>query len=351
MAGVDSDPKARTLYDDWQVRRARLADVAAEGGGPADYHVVELRLLDYLLRRYRGAPEAARPARFPLSTTVFVDHRALTVHHHLGRGLIPTITSADEALAHVRSIVDRMRSPAAAGEAGEPDEAVAAFTIPPPADPAEAARTRLCSGEAAVRLRAALELGKIGTLDDVGLLSDLLSLPAAPDEHPRERAAILYAMQKLSGQEVEPFDPPAVPTRAEELRVQHAREQMTCVIRLYRWMGVVGAAISGMLAIWLCIDWTSGEPSLPAEYAAILCFYVVSALAFPASLTVAHRLATDPEGMLPRARLVGIILAAAWFPLFTLPAIFCVRMVTEQFGVYCESFRRIPKPEPPRINH
>lgn len=338
MDGMDSDPKTPTLYDDWQARRARLAQVAAEA---ADYHVVELRLLDYLLRRYQGSPQAALPARFPLSTAVFVDHRALTVHHHLGRGLIPTISNAEEALAHVRSIVDRLRSPAGASEAGASEEGIAPCAIPPPADPAEAARTRLCSGEAAVRLQAALELGKIGTLDDVGLLSDLLSLPPAPDEHPRERAAILYAMQKLSGESVEPFDPPPVPINTDALRIEQAREEMAWVIRLYRWMGALGVVVSATSAVWLCIDLSSGEPSLPWEFAAILCFFcVLSAMALPASLSVAQRLATNPEGMLPRVRLVGIILAMAWFPLFTLPAIVCVRAVTEHFEVYCQAFPR-----------
>ena len=69
MVGMDTNPKARTLYDDWQARRARLAEMAGEA---ADVHAVELRLLDYLLRRYQGMPEAARPARFPLATGVFV---------------------------------------------------------------------------------------------------------------------------------------------------------------------------------------------------------------------------------------------------------------------------------------
>ena len=60
-------PSTRTLYDDWLARRAQLA---AAGGGAADWRAVELRLLDFLLRRYRDSPEAARPARFPLPSGV-----------------------------------------------------------------------------------------------------------------------------------------------------------------------------------------------------------------------------------------------------------------------------------------
>ena len=53
---------------------------------------------------------------------------------------------------------------------------------------------------------AALQLGERGGLDDIGLLSDLLSSPASLDEHPRERAALLHAMQRLSGTTTETFD-------------------------------------------------------------------------------------------------------------------------------------------------
>ncbi len=69
----------------------------------------------------------------------------------------------------------------------------------------------LCNADPAVRIHAALELGESGNLDDIGLLSDLLSLPIGPDEHPRERAALLYAMQRLSGGATEPFDMTGVP--------------------------------------------------------------------------------------------------------------------------------------------
>ncbi len=114
MAGTTADLNVRTLYDDWQSRRQRLAEAA---GGEADYRAVELRLLDYLLRRYQGSPEAARPARFPLPTGIFVNHRAIVVHHHLGRGVIPTITNPQEAQTRVQAIVARMQTPPAAGAA------------------------------------------------------------------------------------------------------------------------------------------------------------------------------------------------------------------------------------------
>ena len=128
MAGTTADLNVRTLYDDWQSRRQRLVEAV---GGDADYRVVELRLLDYLLRRYRGSPEATRPARFPLPTGLFVNHRAIVVHHHLGRGVIPTITNQQEAQARVRAIVARMQTPPAASKAPGAEQAVASWPCRP----------------------------------------------------------------------------------------------------------------------------------------------------------------------------------------------------------------------------
>ena len=44
-----------------------------------------------------------------------------------------------------------------------------------------------------------------------------------------------------------------------------------------------------------------------------------------------------PEGMLPFARMVGIILATLYFPILTIPGIICVLRVTKHFAGYCES--------------
>jgi hypothetical protein len=194
-------PHARTLIDDWNARREQLLSAS---GGTAEYRAVEIRLLDYLINRYQNSPEAARPALFPLSSGVFVDHRAIVVHHHLGRGSIPTISNRQQAYAHVRSMVDHMWT-------ADADEFIAAegtpeFVKPVEIDPVESLREELCSGDATARVQAALRLGEIGTLDDFGLLSDLLSLPYSLDEHPKERAALLHAMKRLSGATDDEFD-------------------------------------------------------------------------------------------------------------------------------------------------
>ena len=199
-------PTVRTLYDDWKARRERLAHAS---GGAAGYEALEMRLLDYLLQRYEAAPEVARPARFPLPPTVFVNHRAIVVHHHLRQGLTPPITNQQEALAHIQPIVQRMQrmqSLSASGEIVISDAGVTNCANPPPADPVEAVRTKLCDSDPLVRIQAAVQLGEIGNLDDIGLLSDLLALPTCRSDHPRERASLLHAMQRISGTTQEPFD-------------------------------------------------------------------------------------------------------------------------------------------------
>jgi hypothetical protein len=200
MTDAIAAPNTRTLFDDWKARREQLLGTS---GGKADYRAVEIRLLDYLMHRYKDSPEASRPALFPLSSGVFVDHRAIVVHHHLGRGSIPTISNRQQAYAHVRSMVEQMWT-ADTGE--EAADGTPAFVKPVEADPVEAVRELLCDGDPTARVQAALRLGEIGTLDDIGLLSDLLSLPYSRDEHPKERAALLHAMKRLSGATDEKFD-------------------------------------------------------------------------------------------------------------------------------------------------
>jgi len=63
---------------------------------------------------------------------------------------------------------------------------------------AERMRAMLADDDALVRLEATAFLGRIGTLDDIGLLSDLLALPPMTDEDPRERKGLLLAMRRIS---------------------------------------------------------------------------------------------------------------------------------------------------------
>jgi hypothetical protein len=64
---------------------------------------------------------------------------------------------------------------------------------------AERFRRELAGGEdSRTRVLTARAVGRLGTLDDVGLLSDLMSLPRSANEDARERPALLAAMRRLA---------------------------------------------------------------------------------------------------------------------------------------------------------
>ena len=333
MVGIDIDPNARTLYDDWQARRARLAGTAGEA---ADFHAVELRLLDYLLRRYQGSPEAARPARFPLATGVFVNHRAITVHHHLGHGLIPTITNAREAVAHVHSVVDRMQSPAAAPEAREPRRRPPLLQFrprpirrKPPARAVPASR-RSASGRP-------WNWAESARWTTSASCPTCFPCPRRPTNIP---ASGRRSFTRCSSFRALPSSRSTLPwsrTRAEEA---DADGRMIWVIRWYRWMGVLGAVICPIVVLCFGPRWRRG----PIRVAGVPgCRVLLHRLAgvFYASVRVADRLATDPEGVLPRARLVAAHPGDGVVSDLRLAGDFCLRSVTECFDVHCESFKRL----------
>lgn len=62
----------------------------------------------------------------------------------------------------------------------------------------ERLRMTLTDENARVRLSVIALLSRIGTLDDIGILSDLLLLPQLPDEDPNERAALMEAIERLA---------------------------------------------------------------------------------------------------------------------------------------------------------
>lgn len=63
---------------------------------------------------------------------------------------------------------------------------------------AELIRERLADDNAQVRIAASHMIAKIGDLDDIALLSDLLALPPSSDEDPNERDALIKAIRDLA---------------------------------------------------------------------------------------------------------------------------------------------------------
>ena len=98
-----------TLYEDWRVRRHRLASTPALH--PLAYRDIQLRVLDYLLDRYRESSEAALPARFPSPEASWFNHRAIVVHHHLRTSEVGGVKTAQEARQRVSAIVRRISTP------------------------------------------------------------------------------------------------------------------------------------------------------------------------------------------------------------------------------------------------
>lgn len=297
---MHAESTERTLLEDWQARRERLAGRPVPLGQLGELHV---QILDYLIGRYADSSEAARPARFSPKSDVYVNDRAIVVHHHLWQGKVSGVKSPQEAEARISGIVKRMigsgkdRAEQTGPETtaspdsflseddlyvpdvwagvlayiqwgcdpqGEIWETLKRSPVPPRrvvrylcdrlADPSredrraadllascrgrgmpiyivrrwrellrvdrrdrgaerlrdflcrldvrrrviEKIRAELADDSPAVRLEAIDILGRIGTLDDIGLLSDLLWLPPLEDEHPDERAALARAMQQIS---------------------------------------------------------------------------------------------------------------------------------------------------------
>src|SRR4051812_391719 len=77
--------KMSTLYEDWQRRRDRMLEQPGGRESTDAYFINSLRVLEYLLERYKDSPIAAMPARFPLLSGMLLDRRTIVVHHHLAR--------------------------------------------------------------------------------------------------------------------------------------------------------------------------------------------------------------------------------------------------------------------------
>jgi len=110
---MSGDTQTRTLLEDWRLRRDRLA---GDPGPIPQCAAIQIQLLDFLLERYRDAPEAAAPARFVPKSDLFVNERAIVVHHHLGAGVLGGVQSRHEAESRVSGILQRMTT------AGAPPE-------------------------------------------------------------------------------------------------------------------------------------------------------------------------------------------------------------------------------------
>jgi hypothetical protein len=206
----------RTLYEDWQLRRDRQL---LPSSGNNVYRQIQWRVLDYLLRRYYNAPEARRTVAFPFIADLSSNDRALAVRRCLAERGGPTITSSEEAHLRVKSVLERMYST----DPSEPQLASSPVEHPTSERDIHQVYLRLCHPEGLQRVLAAVELGERGSLEDIGLLCDLLALPSHAEEHPCERTALSHSLARLAGVTSTSFDltdaipPPPQADNAEEI--------------------------------------------------------------------------------------------------------------------------------------
>lgn len=110
--------EARTLYADWTLRRARLADGASTD--EAGYTASQIKVLDYLLHRY-GDDEAAHiGARFILPSKTIWQTRTIVIHHHLGRRGFASVKTRGEAEHRASRILKRISEQKAQESLGAP---------------------------------------------------------------------------------------------------------------------------------------------------------------------------------------------------------------------------------------
>ena len=293
---MNATSTAKTRLEDWKDRRQYLESLSGENPRKA----VHIKVLDYLISRYRDSAVAQLPARFSLRLDLHWNDRRITVHHHLGRGKVagvrnrengeqriadvlhrmmscersedesftPTISAVrprrpvmllhpswriklgwnadrhirkalarypilpETCLKHLisrlsdathedstalellnlcknKNIIERMVRAwrdrvAQGGSTGLITTSLEAQIQSPNHRPraAELMRERLADDDAPVRVAACRLIAKIGDLDDIGLLSDLLALPESSDEDPIERDAIATAMTTIAERNV-----------------------------------------------------------------------------------------------------------------------------------------------------
>jgi hypothetical protein len=128
-----------------------------------------------------------------------------------------------------------------------------------------------------------------------------------------------------------PYAPPATDSGAPVALPRH----LSGVQRIYWWVGLVGTAGCGLYAgLWLIavlagmvtIGYTDLAELLPISVA--LCWH---ALLFNYCRIIANRLLVDPARFRRRARLVGFVMATLYFPILTVPGLYCVCKIDKHF--------------------
>jgi len=150
--------------------------------------------------------------------------------------------------------------------------------------------------------------------------------------------------------EINPYSPPLADCPiARVVDDDQVLREMRGVARMYFGMGVIGiaaVAFLGLVPIWLHDDFPP-RPRPPAEQRMRTAVLVLLTIPFIGAVHVSHRLRTRPQGNLPYARSIALILATGFFPYLTWPGMICFRRATRHFPRYCELIAADQRPPQP----
>jgi hypothetical protein len=155
----------------------------------------------------------------------------------------------------------------------------------------------------------------------------------------------IFASRAIKRMAINPYESPLaecsppLPNMPEE---QDAWREMQLVIRLYWWMGVVGLVFYACLSAGLIYAGRK-EPPKGVECLGVAIGILWPFAIFTSSLVVSKRLASNPKGMLSFSKWVGLIMATAWFPFMTVPALMCRRRLNRYYASYCDSLAAASK--------
>ncbi len=108
MNNTISPEDQKTRLTDWTDRREELMLLPK----PSTFHVMQIKVLGYLIERYRDSPVSQVPAKNIAARPFYLNRRMIVVHEHLRPGHGKSTQSRESAEQRIKSAVERMSDPA-----------------------------------------------------------------------------------------------------------------------------------------------------------------------------------------------------------------------------------------------
>lgn len=103
---INATKTRKTRFQDWHDRREYLQSLALD----APHVLLQIKLLDFLISRYRDSAAAHQPVRVGFQRELHWNDRLITVHHHLGRGKVAGAENREDAERRIANLLQRMVS-------------------------------------------------------------------------------------------------------------------------------------------------------------------------------------------------------------------------------------------------